>query len=72
MKNWISTKGAVTACFTVYSDFYAYRSGVYRKSQNASREGGHCEQLRQCVRSSGASCGLQKVCISENNWKDQI
>jgi C1A family cysteine protease len=61
MKNWISTKGAVTACFTVYSDFYAYRSGVYRKSQNASREGGHCVC---CVGYSDA--GNYWIC--KNSW----
>ena len=42
MKNWISTKGPLVACYTVYSDFGAYRSGVYRKSSGATRRGGHC------------------------------
>ena len=42
MKDWVSTKGPLTACYTVYSDFMGYRSGVYRKTANATRRGGHC------------------------------
>lgn len=42
MKDWISTKGPLTACYTVYSDFFGYRSGVYRKTSGASARGGHC------------------------------
>jgi C1A family cysteine protease len=42
MKDWIATKGPLAACFSVYSDFFAYRSGVYRKSPNAVLRGGHC------------------------------
>jgi hypothetical protein len=30
MKEWLSSQGALAACFTVYNDFFAYRSGVYR------------------------------------------
>lgn len=41
MKEWISTKGPLAACFTVYDDFSAYATGVYRKTSNVSR-GGHC------------------------------
>jgi C1A family cysteine protease len=41
MKEWISKNGPVEACFIVYSDFYSYRSGVYKKTSN-SAEGGHC------------------------------
>lgn len=41
MKEWISTKGPLVACFTVYSDFYSYRSGVYRHVTGGV-EGGHC------------------------------
>ena len=29
MKDWIANRGALSACFTVYSDFYSYTSGVY-------------------------------------------
>ncbi len=42
MKEWLSTRGPLVACYTVYSDFSAYRSGIYRKSANAVRRGGHC------------------------------
>jgi len=41
IKQWIATRGAVTGCFVVYDDFFAYRSGVYRHvSGNVA--GGHC------------------------------
>jgi C1A family cysteine protease len=45
MKDWLSTKGPLTACYTVYSDFSSYRSGVYRKTAGASRRGGHCVSI---------------------------
>ena len=41
MKDWLSTKGPLTACFIVYDDFRYYRSGVYRHTSGAQR-GGHC------------------------------
>jgi C1A family cysteine protease len=41
IKEWISTRGAVTGCFLVYNDFFAYRSGVYRHVSGALA-GGHC------------------------------
>jgi C1A family cysteine protease len=41
MKVWLSTKGPLVACFTVFSDFYAYKSGVYRHI-SGELEGGHC------------------------------
>ncbi|GAB3015473.1 hypothetical protein GCM10027051_19130 [Niabella terrae] len=41
MKNWISTKGPLVGCFSVYQDFYSYRSGVYRRTSN-NYIGGHC------------------------------
>jgi C1A family cysteine protease len=41
MKTWVSTRGPLITCFTVYNDFYSYRSGVYHHvSGNAV--GGHC------------------------------
>jgi C1A family cysteine protease len=42
MKEWIATKGPLAACFSVYSDFFAYRSGVYRRVPTALLRGGHC------------------------------
>lgn len=41
MKDWVSTRGALTACFIVYNDFFGYRSGVYRHVSGA-QAGGHC------------------------------
>lgn len=41
MKTWISTKGPLSTCFTVYTDFFSYKSGVY-KYVTGKVEGGHC------------------------------
>ena len=41
MKNWLSTKGPVAACFKVYEDFYSYQSGIY-KHTSGDFLGGHC------------------------------
>jgi len=41
IKDWIATKGAVTGCFLVYNDFFAYRTGVY-KHVSGALAGGHC------------------------------
>ncbi|MFN0073734.1 MAG: C1 family peptidase [Chloroflexota bacterium] len=41
MKTWLSTRGPLAACFKVYEDFYAYRSGVYRHTSGQFL-GGHC------------------------------
>jgi C1A family cysteine protease len=41
MKAWISTRGPLSACFTVYTDFFNYHSGVYRHV-TGKVEGGHC------------------------------
>jgi hypothetical protein len=41
MKNWISTKGPLVTCFTVYGDFYAYTNGIYSHVQG-NVAGGHC------------------------------
>jgi C1A family cysteine protease len=41
MKEWLSSQGALAACFTVYNDFFAYRSGVYRHV-TGEQAGGHC------------------------------
>lgn len=45
MKEWISTRGSLTGCFVVYSDFFAYQNGVYRRSANAQQRGGHCVEI---------------------------
>jgi C1A family cysteine protease len=41
MKEWLSTRGALSACFVVFGDFFAYRSGVYRHV-SGTNSGGHC------------------------------
>ena len=41
IKNWVSQHGPVIACFVVYSDFFAYDSGIYRHV-SGSESGGHC------------------------------
>jgi len=41
MKTWISTKGPLATCFTVYNDFFSYTSGVYSHVSGAVA-GGHC------------------------------
>jgi C1A family cysteine protease len=41
MKTWLSTRGPLGTCFSVYNDFFAYRSGVYRHVTGALA-GGHC------------------------------
>ena len=44
MKDWISTHGAISACFLVYNDFFSYRSGIYRHV-TGSLAGGHCVSI---------------------------
>lgn len=41
MKEWLSSRGALSACFSVYNDFFSYKSGVYRHI-NGNLAGGHC------------------------------
>jgi len=41
IKDWVSTRGPVSACFLVYQDFFSYRSGVYRHV-SGDLAGGHC------------------------------
>lgn len=41
IKEYVSTKGPVEACFTVYQDFYNYIQGVYKHITGVS-VGGHC------------------------------
>jgi C1A family cysteine protease len=44
MKAWISSHGAMDACFYVYQDFFSYTSGVYRHL-SGDLAGGHCVTL---------------------------
>ncbi|MBK8244300.1 MAG: C1 family peptidase [Saprospiraceae bacterium] len=41
IKEFVSTKGPVEACFSVYNDFFSYRSGIYRHT-TGTLAGGHC------------------------------
>lgn len=60
MKDWISTKGPLVACYTVYQDFFAYRSGIYRHL-TGNAVGGHCVC---CVGYNDA----QRYWICKNSW----
>ena len=60
MKNWLSTRGPLTACFAVYNDFFAYSSGVYRHVSGALA-GGHCV----CI--IGYS-DTEQCWIAKNSW----
>jgi hypothetical protein len=44
MKAWLSTHGPLTACFSVYEDFYAYVRGIYTH-HTGQLVGGHCVSI---------------------------
>jgi C1A family cysteine protease len=44
MKEWVSSRGALSACFIVYNDFYSYSGGVYRHVWG-DQAGGHCVSI---------------------------
>jgi len=44
MKTWLSTRGPLSACFTVYNDFFAYTSGIYHHVSGGVA-GGHCVSI---------------------------
>jgi C1A family cysteine protease len=60
MKQWLSTRGPLVTCFTVYDDFFAYRSGVY-SHKSGNWDGGHCVS---CVGYNDA--GGYWIC--KNSW----
>jgi len=41
MKDWVRNHGPLITCFTVYDDFFSYRSGVYHHV-TGDAAGGHC------------------------------
>ncbi len=41
-KAWIDNVGPLSACFTVYNDFFGYSSGVYTANTGTGVAGGHC------------------------------
>lgn len=53
MKQWLATKGPLITCFTVYDDFFDYKSGIYHHISGALA-GGHCvccvgyDDVRRC------------------------
>jgi len=66
MKTWISTNGPLATCFTVYDDFFAYRSGIYRYV-TGKVAGGHCvsivgyddtQSFWKCKNSWGTTFGM--------------
>ncbi len=60
IRDWISQKGPVSACFIVYNDFFNYRSGVY-KHVSGAQAGGHCVTIV-------GYDDTQKYWICKNSW----
>lgn len=60
MKLWITTEGPLVACFSVYNDFFSYRSGIY-KHVTGDFAGGHCV----CVIGYD---DVQQCWICKNSW----
>ncbi|BDP44219.1 hypothetical protein DAETH_41880 (plasmid) [Deinococcus aetherius] len=60
MKEWLATKGPLSACLVVYADFYSYRGGVYRHV-TGGQEGGHCV----CIVGYDDAAGAW---ICKNSW----
>lgn len=60
MKSWLSTRGPLAVCFSVYADFFNYKSGVYTHVSGAF-QGGHCVS---CI---GYDDNLQ-AWLCRNSW----
>jgi C1A family cysteine protease len=60
IKEYVATKGPVEACFSVYNDFFSYRTGVYRHTTGALA-GGHCV----CIVGYNSAGGYW---ICKNSW----
>jgi C1A family cysteine protease len=63
MKDSLTKFGPLVACFSVYSDFFAYSSGVYRRTPSSVLRGGHCI----CVVGYD---DFQGAWICKNSWRD--
>jgi len=61
MKTQIASNGPVSACFTVYNDFFSYSSGVYSPDTASGIAGGHCV----CVVGYN---DVGKYWICKNSW----
>ena len=64
MKTYLSTVGPMTACFTIYEDFYYYYTGgvyTYHEATSGDVIGGHCVQI---VGYNDA----QHCWIAKNSW----
>jgi len=64
-RNAIATKGPVVAGMAVYSDFYGYSTGIYRKTATATLRGYHCI----CVVGYNDTGGYW---IVKNSWGDSF
>ena len=62
MKNALYSNGPIAVCFTVYSDFMSYKSGIY-KHVSGSRQGGHAIVLL----GYGVENGVN-YWICQNSW----
>jgi C1A family cysteine protease len=60
MKQWISSHGPVSTCFTVYDDFFNYTSGVYTPT-SSTVAGGHCVSVV-------GYCDKDGYWICKNSW----
>jgi C1A family cysteine protease len=60
MKTWLATRGPLATCFSVYNDFFSYKSGVY-KHVTGTLAGGHCV----CAVGYNDS---QQCWICKNSW----
>merc|ERR1711862_678536 len=65
IQNELMTKGPLFVAFTVFSDFPAYKSGVY-KHTSGSRLGGHAVELMGWGEENGEAYWLIK-----NSWNEQ-
>lgn len=60
MKAWLAKYGPLVTCFTVYSDFFSYHTGIYRHVSGGLR-GGHCVS---CIGYND----IKRYWICKNSW----